>query len=152
MNYSLLDKSGRCINNIIWDGKPGWSPPSGFTLVKNKTLEVDSVYSLNGGQWVCVSQIETPTSEPQWVQFGAILAADTSVNAMVATAAASYPVLHLMLGVGLGQAAQGNTETFAAAWSNAKSMGLVSPELAKHVAEVGLSLNLPQAFLTTFNS
>ena len=84
---------------------------------------------------------------PQWVQFGAALAADTQVNSMVAVAATTAPVLHLMLGVGLGQAAQGDPQTFSTAWSTALGIGLVTPELATHVSGIGTTFNLPDSFI-----
>ena len=65
----------------------------------------------------------------------------------VATAATAAPVLHLMLSVGLGQAAQGDPQTFSVAWANARAVGLVSPELAAHVATVGAGFDLPAEFL-----
>jgi hypothetical protein len=92
-----------------------------------------------------------PPTQPQWVQFGAALAGDPSVNTMVATAAAAAPVLHLMLGVGLGQAAQGDPKTFLTAWSAAQQAGLVSTELAAHVAELGSGYDLPAEFLININ-
>jgi hypothetical protein len=52
-----------------------------------------------------------------------------------------------MLGVGLGQAAQGDAQTFSVAWASALSAGLVSPELATHVAELGATCDLPAEFL-----
>lgn len=85
--------------------------------------------------------------EPQWVLFGSLLAADPDVNTMVATAASAAPVLHLMLGVGLGQAAQGDAQTFSAAWSRAVQAGLVTPTLAAHVVEMGGACDLPVEFL-----
>ena len=88
---------------------------------------------------------------PQWIQFGALLASDPGVNAMVATAASAAPVLHLMLGVGLGQAAQGDSRTFAVAWSNAITAGLASPELTAHVASLGAGCDLPAEFLAQLN-
>jgi len=99
--------------------------------------------------------VEPPPPPPpvaQWVLFGSLLAADTSVNAMVATAAAAAPVLHLMLGVGLGQAAQGDPKTFLAAWSTALASGLATPTLAAHVVDLGTSCDLPEYFLAQLNS
>jgi hypothetical protein len=154
MKYSILDPNGLCVNFIFWDNQNNWQPPIGHTLVA-EPFEIGKRYLKNPNDdklYPEQSADPTPNPKPQWVQFGALLAGDSSVNAMVATAAASYPVLHLMLGVGLGQAAQGDPQTFAAAWGNAKSLGLVSSELAEHVAEVGSSLNLPQTFLATITS
>lgn len=55
--------------------------------------------------------------------------------------------LHLMLGVGLGPAAQGDPQTFSVAWANARAAGLVSPKLAAHVAAIGAGYGLPAEFL-----
>jgi hypothetical protein len=109
--------------------------------------------SLLGKQWTGVEWLDAPPLPPgpQWVQFGALLAADPSVNAMVASAAAGAPVLHLMLGVGLGQAAQGDVQTFSQAWSTAIAAGIVSPVLASHVVGLGESCDLPTEFLQQLN-
>jgi len=56
-------------------------------------------------------------------------------------------VLHLMLGVGLGQAAQGDPATFLAAWGQARASGLVSPELVEQVVNLAGGFDLPVEFL-----
>lgn len=90
-------------------------------------------------------QLNAP--EPQWVQFAGALAMQPSVNALVATAAQAAPVLHLQLGVGLGQAAQGNPATFLAAWQAGMTTGLITPELAAEVAALAAPFSLPNDFL-----
>lgn len=152
MNYSLIDSDGRCVNTLAWDGKSNWTPPANTTLVAGQTLNVGAQYSLINGQWYLIPDPE-PEQEtiPQWVQFGAALAVNSGVNTMVATAAVSAPVLHLMLGVGLGQAAQGDPKTFMAAWSNARAVGLVSQELADEMVTIGSNYDLPQEFLDQLN-
>lgn len=151
MNYSLLDSSGRCINTLTWDGTTDWTPPPDTTLVQGQTLQIGAEYVLSGGQWVLIEQPPTPP-QPKWVQFGAELATDTSVNTMIATAAATAPVLHLMLGVGLGQAAQGDPQTFSVAWSNARTAGLVTQQLADHVASLAQQYDLPSNFVAQLNN
>lgn len=153
MNYYLLDQDGLCINAVNWDGGDGWSPPEGVTLV-SQALSVGRRYGYDAEQeqWVDLDPPPFPQPQPQWVQFGAALAADVDVNAMVSAAASTAPVLHLMLGVGLGQAAQGDPQTFSVAWSNARTAGLVTPDLAAHVAAVGASHNLPAEFLDSINA
>lgn len=84
---------------------------------------------------------------PQWVQFAAALTADPAVNTLVGTAAQVAPVLHLMLGVGLGQAAKGDIKTFVAAWAAATGAGLVSAELIEHMQELATSHDLPAGFI-----
>lgn len=88
---------------------------------------------------------------PQWVAFGGALAADPSINALVATAAAAAPVLHLMLGVGLGQAAQGDSQTFLAAWGQAVAGGLATPELVTAIQAMATSYDLPPEFIAALD-
>jgi len=88
---------------------------------------------------------------PQWTQFGAALAIDPAVNTLVATAAQSAPVLHLMMGVGLGQAAQGDPQTFSVAWSAAVQGGLVNAELVAHMQAMATTYNLPPEFIAGLN-
>lgn len=152
MNYALLDPNGLCINYIVWDGVSEWQPPEGHVLV-SPSLQLGSRYEQDPEslEWVMVEPPPPPDPVPQWVQFGELLAADTAVNTMVATAAAAAPVLHLMLGVGLGQAAQGDPKTFLAAWSTALASGLATPTLAAHVVDMGTSCDLPDEFLAQLN-
>lgn len=98
-----------------------------------------------------VEPLPTPPPTPEWVAFGAALVADSAVNALVATVAQAAPALHLMLGVGLGQAAQGDARTFSAAWQAARSAGLVSPTLAASTAAMAASVSLPAEFLEVLN-
>jgi hypothetical protein len=84
---------------------------------------------------------------PQWVGFGAALGADQQVNQFVGSLIQAAPVLHLMVGVGLGQAAQGDPRTFLTAWTMGLQTGLVTPEMAAHVVEVAQPFNLPADFL-----
>lgn len=88
-----------------------------------------------------------PPPVPQWVAFGTALVPDPGVNALVAAAAANAPVLHGMLIVGLGQAAQGDPQTFGAAWSAARAAGLVSPELIANMQATAAVFNLPAEFI-----
>lgn len=152
MKYALLDPAGLCVNYTVWDGVSDWQPPEGHVLVP-AALEIGSRYEqdANTQEWLLVEAPPPPPPVPQWVQFGELLAADAAVNTMVATAAAATPVLHLMLGVGLGQAAQGDPKTFLAAWSTALASGLASPTLAAHVVDLGTSCDLPAEFLAQLN-
>lgn len=152
MNYALLDSNGLCTNYIVWDGTSVWQPPEGHVLASS-SLRIGSRYEQDPEtlDWVMVEAPPPPDPVPQWVQFGELLAADSAVNAMVGTAAAAAPVLHLMLGVGLGQATQGDSKTFLAAWSIALASGLASPTLAAHVVDLGAGCNLPADFLDQIN-
>jgi hypothetical protein len=84
---------------------------------------------------------------PEWVGFGAALGDDQQVNQFVGNLIQAAPVLHLMVGVGLGQAAQGDPQTFLAAWAMGLQSGLITPELAAHVAELAEPFNLPADFV-----
>lgn len=88
---------------------------------------------------------------PRWQEFGAALAADAGVNQMIGATAANAPVLHLMLGVGLGQAAQGDARTFSTAWTQATAAGLVNPDLAAHVQTLAGQFDLPSEFVAGLN-
>lgn len=55
--------------------------------------------------------------------------------------------LALMLGVGLGQAAQGDERTLLRAWQLANSAGLVQPGLIAQVQALATTFNLPAAFV-----
>ena len=148
MLYALLDSNGLCLNRITWDGESDWQTPEGTTLIEDTEMRIGARYELVDDAWTLIPESEPePPAEPRWVQFGAELATDTAVNTMIATAASTAPVLHLMLGVGLGQAAQGDPQTFSVAWANARAVGLVSAELAAHVATVGAGYDLPAEFL-----
>ncbi len=85
--------------------------------------------------------------QPQWVQFAGALAMHPAVNTLVATAAQVAPVLHLQLGVGLGQAAKGDPTTFLAAWQGGLAGGLITPELVADLAELAPEFDLPAAFV-----
>jgi len=152
MKYAILDSAGLCVNYAVWDGISDWQPPDGHELV-SADLQIGSRYEQDPGtqEWVIVESPPAPQGLPQWVHFGELLAADAAVNAMVATAASAAPVLHLMLGVGLGQAAQGDPKTFLAAWSTALASGLATPTLAAHVVDLGTSCDLPENFLAQLN-
>ncbi len=152
MQYAILDPAGLCVNYAIWDGISDWQPPENHTLVA-ADLQIGSRYEQDPGtqEWTRVESPPAPQGLPQWVHFGELLAADSAVNAMVATAASAAPVLHLMLGVGLGQAAQGDPKTFLAAWSTALASGLAAPSLAAHVVDLGTSCDLPADFLAQLN-
>jgi hypothetical protein len=103
------------------------------------TEDAEAFFGLNG------------VSNARWIEFGAAIVADPGVNQMIAAAAQNAPVLHLMLGVGLGQAAQGDARTFSTAWTAATGVGLVSPELAAHVAALATTYDLPAEFVGALN-
>jgi hypothetical protein len=98
----------------------------------------DGIYS--------VTPLPPPPPQPRWVEFGTALGSDAQVNQFIASLAQAAPVLHLMVGVGMGQAAQGDSQTFLAAWAMGTAQELITPELAAHVAELAEQHNLPTEF------
>lgn len=103
----------------------------------------------NGTAW------EAPPPEPvipQWVQFGIALGLSPEVNAFVATLAQAAPVLHLMIGVGLGQAAQGDPKTFLGGWAQCRAAKLISAELLDGVVTMASAYDLPAEFIAALSA
>ncbi len=94
-----------------------------------------------------VTSLPPPLPQPRWVEFGTALGTDALVNQFIASLAQAAPVLHLMVGVGMGQAAQGDSQTFLAAWAMGTALALITPELAAHVAELAEQYDLPAEFV-----
>jgi hypothetical protein len=82
---------------------------------------------------------------PRWIEFWAALPAD--VDALLAAARAASPRLELGLGVGLGKAADGDSRVFIGAWQQAKSLGLIPPELVAGVQGLAVAFDLPAEFI-----
>ena len=125
----------------------------GFTL--QAASHADYTYPQDGWHWFD-SQLEAeqsfgingqPANTGQWVEFASALVSDTAVNALIATASSQAPVLNLMLGVGLGQAAQGDAKTFVAAWTAARTSGLVDAPLVTHMQALATTYDLPAEFI-----
>lgn len=117
-----------------------------YGLQPTQDVDLDAMVLRRGWELVALPpSVVLPT--PRWVQFAQALATDPAVNALVATCAASAPVLHLMLGVGLGQAAQGNSATFLAAWGQAVIAGFISPELNAQMKMLAGGFDLPIEFV-----
>lgn len=47
--YVVVDKEGKVINVIIWDGIAKWSPPDGCTLAldENQDININDVWDEN---------------------------------------------------------------------------------------------------------
>jgi hypothetical protein len=132
----VRESDGRVCTFLREDGAEDWRPPDGYTLIPVVALS-------DGWQW---AESESPRA-PQWVEFGAALSTDTAVNDLVATAARVAPVLHLMLGVGLGQAAQGDPTTFSVAWGMARAKGLINNNLLANMKALAANCGLPSEFI-----
>jgi hypothetical protein len=97
--------------------------------------------------------VEIPPApvEPQWQAFAAALVLHPEVGPMVETfldtLAVNKKSLQGMVYVGLGQAAQGDGQTFGNAWTLATMQGFVTPELAAAVAAMATTYDLPAEFV-----
>jgi hypothetical protein len=90
--------------------------------------------------------------QPRWVQFAQALATSAEVNQWYfGLFAPQTSVLHGMVNVGLGQAAQGDSTTFLAAWRQAMAAGLVSPEMAAQMQALAAGFDLPAEFAERLN-
>lgn len=124
----------------------------GFTLTAAN--HADYIYPVDDWYWFDSLQIAEAfwglngQSDARWVEFGAALAADQPINQWFGGLFPQAPVLHGMISVGLGQAAQGDSRTFLAAWSSALAGGLISSDLVQHLVGVARAYDLPQAFIS----
>jgi hypothetical protein len=123
-NYTLLAEDHEGIEFPI----DGW-----FWF--NSLSEAEAYFGINGATNV------------KWLEFGAALAVDPAINQFVATIAQAAPVLHLMIGVGLGQAAQGDVRTFLEAWKMGLSSNIISADLQQHLIAIASGYDLPQKFI-----
>lgn len=121
--------------------------PLVYGLEPTQDVDLDALVLRRGWEVVPLPPAPPATPAPRWVQFAQALATDAAVNGLVSTCASQAPVLHLMLGVGLGQAAQGEPATFLAAWGQAVTSGLVAPELAAQMTALAGEFDLPAAFV-----
>ena len=129
----------------------------GYVYAPNFTLLADQkdtyTYPVDGWSWFETTEAAEAAfglngqSNAQWQEFAAVLSADQSVNQMIAAALQAAPVLGLMLGVGLGQAAEGKPGTFSTAWGLALAGGLVTPQLATYVQGLTAGYSLPAQFV-----
>jgi hypothetical protein len=85
---------------------------------------------------------------PQWLKFGAILAQDALTNSFFLTLNQQAPILDRMLSIGLGQASQGNFNTFLEAWAMGRTMGIISDQIQQHIISLTINCNLPEKFIS----
>jgi len=110
----------------------------------------------DGGQWLQQWEL-VPLTEaeqeayyrannpPRWIEFWAALPAD--VDALLAAARAASQRLGASLEIGLGKAADGDSRVFLASWQQAKSLGLIPPELVAGVQALAVAFDLPAEFV-----
>jgi len=133
---------------VLPQAQPEYDPAA------EKVVEVAPIE--DGGQWLQQWEL-VPLTEaeqeayyrannpPRWIEFWAALPAD--VDALLAAARAASPRLELGLGVGLGKAADGDSRVFLSAWQQAKSLGLIPPELVAGVQALAVAFDLPAEFV-----
>jgi len=99
--------------------------------------------------------VEPAPPEPRWQEFAAALVLHPEVGPMVEAfldaLALNKKTLVGMIYVGLGQAAQGDGQTFSNAWTLATMQGFVAPELAAAVAALAVHYDLPAEFVGALN-
>jgi hypothetical protein len=135
--------------------------PTGFTRTDPSTFTEDEIIAAGftgpyteppydpateqldwtNGEYV-ITPLPPPPPQPRWVQFGTALGADPQVNQFIGSLAQAAPVLHLMIGVGMGQAA----------WATGTEQDLITPELAGHVATLAEHFDLPAGFVAALGS
>jgi hypothetical protein len=124
----------------------------GFTL--NAANHTEYIYPVDDWYWFDNRKAAevfwdiNGASNAKWVEFGAALATDQPINEWFGGLFPLAPVLHGMISVGLGQAAQGDSRTFLAAWSSALEGGLISSDLVQHLIGVATAYDLPQSFIS----
>lgn len=136
---------------LLYAGTSVYAP--GFTLTAAN--HADYIYPVDDWYWFDNRKNAEAfweingQSDAKWVEFGAALAADPAVNQWYhALFTPQTSVLHGMVNVGLGQAAEGDSRTFLAAWSSALANGLITSDLMQHLVGVARAYDLPQAFIS----
>ena len=94
-----------------------------------------------------ITALPPPPPQPRWLEFVGAMAESPEQNAFVVALSTAAPILERMMSVGLGQAAQGDTTTFLAAWSKGMAIGAINPETAAGVAQLAAGFDLPAEFL-----
>ena len=108
------------------------------------------------GQWLQQWEVVDLTAEeqeayyrathpPRWIEFWDALPAD--VDDLLEAARAVKVRLELGLAVGFGQAVQGDSRSFLAAWQSARSLGLVPTELVTGIQALAVAYDLPAEFM-----
>lgn len=126
-------------------------PPTGYDpavygLQPTQDVDLDALVLRRGWELVELPPVVVPPT-PRWVQFALSLAGSDEIKSLLWAIEAVNPVLRDMMGVGLGQAAQGDPATFLAAWRDAVAAGLVSAELAAQMRALAGGFDLPAEFV-----
>jgi hypothetical protein len=117
-----------------------------YGLQPTQDVDLDALVLRRG--WELVELLPVVVAPPpRWVQFALSLAGSDEIKALLWAIEAVNPVLRDMMGVGMGQAAQGDPTTFLAAWGDAAGAGLVSAELAAQMQSLAAGFDLPAEFV-----
>jgi hypothetical protein len=95
--------------------------------------------------------VEPIERQPQWQAFRATLRAMPEIQEVLRQLNELDRVAFLGLGVGLGQAAQGELATFNGVWSELLAVGAVPAALAESVATLAIAHHLPTDFVQALN-
>jgi hypothetical protein len=136
-------------NEVVVLVEPPPVDPATHRLEQVKPVEIDGVLTQ---QWELIEL--TPeeqeahyrqTHPPRWIEFWAAL--PDEVDELLEAAGAVKRRLEHGLSVGLGQAAQGDSRVFLGSWQQAKSLGLIPPELVAGVQALAVAFDLPADFV-----
>ena len=114
---------------------------------ETQKLSPTTPYIAESGEVYNVIAVDIPPS-PKWQEFRASLRGIPELQALVKNMSTIDPIAHLALGVGLGQAAQGDTQTFVNTWSELLASGLIPSELSLAVQNLAQSFDLPLEFVS----
>ena len=85
--------------------------------------------------------------EPRWQEFRSALRAIPEIKSLLQMLSEQDQLAFLGLGVGLGQAAQGDISTFMSVWAELLDAGVVPSDLATAVQALAAEFDLPVAFV-----
>lgn len=132
-----------------------------YDPAEQKVVEVHPIGA--DGQWQQAWEVVALTPEeaeayyrathpPRWQGFGSAVWSLAEVNALLTTALQAAPALAMALPVGLGQAAQGDQQTFVNAWQAARAAGLVADSLVQALQGLAVQYDLPAAFVAALGA
>jgi hypothetical protein len=129
------------------------APPNLATVldIKGDTAYIE--YEEGGtGYWpVDTLEIYNALPPPRWVEFVLSLATDVAVTQFIVGVSQVAPMLDRMLTVGLGQASQGDSQTFLAAWGTALASEMVPPQLITYLQTIAATYDLPPEFIAALS-
>lgn len=116
------------------------------TVIQYANEAYEIAYDEGGTGWWPENSLDWLVT-PRWVEFSTLLMADQAVNIMLGALLQNAPGLYGGLIVGLQRASDGDYRVFLNAWSAARSMQFIAPELATWVAGLAAGRDLPEEFV-----